>query len=135
MTGDYTELHQHYPALEQYRYPQFEVDNGAEMYWSNWCAVQTTWPFIQTYDLSIETFDVVYEQAGADEVVTLNYNSADLDDYASLELDRNSASQDSDIHLTITDNQLNIDPTGKDVVIFYVGLSGSEACYIPKSNC
>jgi hypothetical protein len=42
-------------------------------------------------------------------------------------LDRNSASQESDIHLTITDQQLNIDPTGKDVVIFYVGLSGSEA--------
>lgn len=30
------------------------------------------------------------------------------------------------IHLTITDQQLNIDPTGKDVVIFYVGASGSE---------
>jgi hypothetical protein len=33
------------------------------------------WPFIQTFDLTIETFDVVYEQAGADEVVTLNFNS------------------------------------------------------------
>jgi hypothetical protein len=40
------------------------------------------WPLIQTYDLTIETFDVVYEQAGADEVVTLNYNSGDLDDFA-----------------------------------------------------
>jgi hypothetical protein len=84
-----------------------------------------TWPVIQTYDLSIETFDVVYEQAGADEVVTLNYNSADLDDYASLSLDRNSASQESDIHLDITDNQLNIDPTGEDIVIFYTE-PGSE---------
>jgi len=35
-------------------------------------------------------------------------------------LDRNSASQESEIHLTITDNQLNLDPTGKDVVLFYV---------------
>jgi len=86
----------------------------------------SAWPVIQTYDLSIDTFDVVLEQAGADEVVTLNYDSADLDDFASMTLDRNSASQDSDIHLTITDNQLNIDPTGKDVVIFYVGASGSE---------
>jgi len=84
------------------------------------------WPFIQLYDFTIETFDVVYEQAGADEVVTLNFNSADLDDYASIELDRNSASQESDVHLTITDNQLNIDPTAKDVVIFFVGTSGSE---------
>jgi len=84
------------------------------------------WPIIQTFDLTIETFDVVYEQAGADEVVTLNFNSADLDDYASVELDRNSATPGSQIHLTITDNQLNIDPTAKDVVIFYVGTSGSE---------
>jgi hypothetical protein len=49
------------------------------------------WPIIQVYDLSIENFDVVYEQAGADEVVSLNYQSADLDDYASLTLDRSSA--------------------------------------------
>ena len=70
------------------------------------------------YDLTIENFDVVYEQAGADEVVSLNYDSGDLDDYASLTLDRNSASQGSDIHLVITDNQLNIDPTAEDIVIF-----------------
>jgi hypothetical protein len=76
------------------------------------------WPMIQLYDLTIETFDVVYEQAGADEVVTLNFVSSDMDDYAGLELDRNSASAESEIHLTITDNQLNIDPTAKDVVIF-----------------
>ena len=87
---------------------------------------QAAWPVIQTFDLRIDTFDVVLEQAGADEVVTLNYDSADLDDFASMTLDRNSASQESDIHLTITDQQLNIDPTGKDVVIFYVGASGSE---------
>jgi hypothetical protein len=85
----------------------------------------TAWPVIQTYDLRIDTFDVVLEQAGANEVVTLNYDSADLDDFAGMTLDRNSASQESDIHLTITDNQLNIDPTGKDVVIFYIGDSAN----------
>jgi len=79
------------------------------------------WPFIQLYDFTIGTFDVVYEQAGADEVVSLDYNSGDLDDFASLELDRNAAPQGAQVHLTITDNQLNIDPTAKDVVIFYVG--------------
>ena len=76
------------------------------------------WPFIQLYDLTIENFDVVLEQAGADEVVSLNYDSGDLDDFASLTLDRSSASQGSDIHLVITDNQLNIDPTAEDIVIF-----------------
>jgi hypothetical protein len=89
--------------------------------------VSTTadWPFIQLYDLTIETFDVVYEQAGADEIVTLNYDSSGLDDYSGLELDRNEASQESQVHLTLTDNQLNIDPTAKDIVVFDV-TTGSE---------
>ena len=89
--------------------------------------MQNEWPIIQLYDFTIGTFDVVYEQAGADEVVSLNFNSSDLDDFAGLELDRNSASAESEIHLTITDNQLNIDPTAKDIVIFYTGTSGDEA--------
>jgi hypothetical protein len=83
------------------------------------------WPFVQTFDFTIETFDVRFEQAGADEVVTLDYNNGDLDDFASIELDRNQASQGSEVHLTITDNQLNIDPTAEDVVIFQV-TAGSE---------
>jgi hypothetical protein len=85
---------------------------------------QDQWPMIQLYDLTIENFDVVYEQAGPDEVVSLNFDSADLDDYASLTLDRNQASQGSDIHLVITDNQLNIDPTAEDIVIFYTHSDG-----------
>jgi hypothetical protein len=48
----------------------------------------TDWPIIQLYDLSIETFEVVLEQAGADEVVTLNYDSGDMDDYAGMVLDK-----------------------------------------------
>jgi hypothetical protein len=82
---------------------------------------QADWPVIQLYDFTIGMFDVVLEQAGADEVVTLDFNSADLDDYASLTLDRSSASQESEIHLVITDNQLNIDPTAEDIVSFWVG--------------
>jgi hypothetical protein len=85
------------------------------------------WPVIQLYDFTIGNFDVVYEQAGADEVVSLDYNSADLDDFASLTLDRNSASQGSDVHLVITDNQLNIDPTAEDIVIFYHHSDGRGA--------
>ena len=79
------------------------------------------WPFIQLYDFTVGSFDVVYEQAGADEVVSLDYDSGDMDDYAGITLDRNAASQSSQVHLTITDNQLNIDPTAEDIVIFYVG--------------
>jgi hypothetical protein len=80
------------------------------------------WPFIQLYDLTIEDFDVVLEQAGADEVVSLTWDT--LEDYASLELDRQGASQGSEVHLVITDNQLNIDPTAEDIVIFYTNSDG-----------
>jgi len=85
----------------------------------------TEWPFIQTFDLTQGEFDIVLEQAGADEIVTLDYDSADLDDYSSLTLDRNSGTQGSEVHVEIIDNQLNIDPTNEDVVIFFV-TAGSE---------
>jgi hypothetical protein len=91
------------------------------------------WPIIQTYDLTIENFDVVFEQAGADEVVSLNFDSADLDDYASLVLDRNSASQESDIHLVITDNQLNIDPTAEDIVSFLVATDAEGVSWMNRT--
>jgi len=91
------------------------------------------WPFIQLYDFTIGNFDVVYEQAGSDEVVSLDYNSGDLDDFAGLELDRSGASQGSEVHLTITDNQLNIDPTAEDIVIFYIE-TGSEGVSFTNST-
>ena len=86
----------------------------------------TEWPFIQTFDFTQGEFDIILEQAGANEVVTLDYDSDDLDDYAGIELDRNQATQGSEVFLFITDNQLNIDPTNEDIVIFNV-TSGSEA--------
>ena len=49
----------------------------------------TEWPFIQTFDFTQGEFDIILEQAGANEVVTLDYDSDDLDDYAGIELDRN----------------------------------------------
>jgi len=86
----------------------------------------TEWPFIQTFDFTQGEFDIVLEQAGSDEVVTLDYNSADIDDYASLTLDRTSGPQGAEVHITITDNQLNIDPTNEDIVVFDV-TAGSES--------
>jgi hypothetical protein len=79
------------------------------------------WPFIQLYDLPSSTFTVEYFQSEIDPI-EINYLSADLDDYASIALDRNEASQGSEVHLSITDNQLNIDPTAEDVVMFNVAL-------------
>ena len=77
------------------------------------------------YDFTIGTFDVVYEQAGADEVVSLDYDSGGMDDVAGMEVDRLSAPQGAEVHLVITDNQLNIDPTAEDIVMFQV-TTGSE---------
>jgi hypothetical protein len=79
------------------------------------------WPFIQTFDFTQGEFEVTFEKAGADETIVLDYNNADLDDFSSISLDRSSATQGAEIHLTITDNQLNIDPTSEDKVVFYVG--------------
>ena len=66
-----------------------------------------------------------------------------MEDYAELVLDRNQASQGSSIHLTITDYQLNIDPTSEDLVVFNtdVGNEGvsffngnATAAYIAYNN-
>jgi hypothetical protein len=88
---------------------------------------QSQWPFIQTFDFTQEDFDIILEQPGVDEVVTLEYNNNDLDDFASLSLDRNSAPQGSEVHMAIVDQQLNIDPTNEDVVVFYVTSSSTTA--------
>jgi len=93
------------------------------------------WPFIQAYDFTQGDFDVKLEQAGTDEIVTLDHNNADLDDYASLTLDRSSATQGAEIMLFIVDQQLNIDPTDEDVVIFKVAQGGvSSTSQVQWSN-
>jgi len=92
------------------------------------------WPFLQAFDLTQEDFDIVLEQAGQDEVVTLDHNNNDLDDYASLTLDRSSATQGADLHLFIVDQQLNIDPTDEDVVIFKVAYDGLTTSSVAWTN-
>ena len=88
---------------------------------------QSQWPFIQTFDFTQEDFDIILEQPGVDEVVTLEYNNNDLDDFSSLTLDRSSAPHGAEVHLAIVDQQLNIDPTNEDVVVFYVTSSASTS--------
>ena len=74
-----------------------------------------------------ETLTLFLEQAGADEVVRIDHNNEDLDDYASLTLDRNAATQGAELFLLINDQQLNIDPTDEDVIIFDVKTDGTSA--------
>jgi hypothetical protein len=86
----------------------------------------TEWPFIQLYDFTQGAFDIVLSQAGTDEVVTLDYDSSGLDSYATVNVDRLSATQGSEVHLEIVDQALNIDPTNEDIVIFYVDSGQTE---------
>jgi hypothetical protein len=83
------------------------------------------WPFIQALDFTLETIEIKLEQAGTDEIVTLKHDNDDIDDFAGVELDRNAATHGAELHLTITDQALNIDPTTEDVVMFFV-TAGSE---------
>ena len=50
----------------------------------------------------------------------MTHDNDDIDDYASIALDRNAATNGAHVHATITDQALNIDPTSEDVVMFNV---------------
>ena len=71
------------------------------------------WPFIQLYTLN-PTGNVVvqYNKGGGVQTTTLTFDT--VDNFASLELDRVSYPQGSEVHATITDLWLNIDPTDED---------------------
>ena len=77
------------------------------------------WPLIQTFnDLSDDAdIDVVYRKSGSPQTIQVEYDG-DMDDYASWELDRTSYPLGAEVHLTINDNQLNIDPTDFDTWTF-----------------
>ena len=72
-----------------------------------------TWPFIQLYTLN-PTGNVViqYNKGGGAQSTTLTFDT--VDDFAGIELDRASYPQGAEVHATITDAWLNIDPTDED---------------------
>ena len=72
-----------------------------------------SWPFIQLYDLN-PTGNVViqYSPAGNAQTTTLTFDTAQ--DFAGIELDRSVYGQGMEVHATITDLWLNIDPTDED---------------------
>ena len=75
--------------------------------------VNGQWPFIQTFVFTDDSnINVVYE-AAVRQTELVKYDE-DMDDFASHSLDRINYPHGADIHLTITDMQLNIDPTNED---------------------
>ena len=71
------------------------------------------WPVIQLYDLN-PTGNVViqYNKGGGTQTTTLTFDT--VDGYAGAELDRSVYPQGAQLHATITDTWLNIDPTDED---------------------
>jgi hypothetical protein len=72
-----------------------------------------TFPFIQLYDLNPTGSVVVnYAKGGGSQSTTLTYDT--VDQFANLESDRTVFPTGAQVHLTLTDVQLNIDPTDED---------------------
>ncbi|MBI1663619.1 MAG: hypothetical protein IS860_09060 [Nitrosopumilus sp.] len=71
------------------------------------------WPFVQLYTLN-PTGNVVvqYNKGGGVQTTTLTFDTADQ--FAELVLDRSIYPQGAQVHATITDLWLNIDPTDED---------------------
>jgi len=79
------------------------------------------WPFLQTWEFKDDSdVTIVFEAPGASETVVLTFETAGtgMEDFAYMELDRNSAPQGAQVFMTIYDNQLNMDPTVEDSVAF-----------------
>ncbi|MDH5569406.1 MAG: hypothetical protein OEX98_06425, partial [Nitrosopumilus sp.] len=82
-----------------------------------------TWPFIQLYTLN-PTGNVVvqYNKGGGVQTTTLTFDT--VDQFASASLDRAVYTPGSQVHATITDLWLNIDPTDEDSWTF--GTTGTD---------
>ena len=90
-------------------------------------AEEPSWPFIQVYDITDESdIDVEY----GSETIGLTYNT-DLDDLASVDVDRRGVPEEGTIHVTISDFQLNLNPTAEDVWIMQA--NGSLTSYVHVS--
>ena len=71
------------------------------------------WPFIQTYEFA-SNIEIQYNKAGGTQTTTLSFDSnAD-----GLTLDRTNYSPGAQIHVTIGDHRLNIDPTASETWIW-----------------
>ncbi len=83
------------------------TDNG-QIGWADF-----GWPVIQAYDLNPTGSVVVsYNKGGGTQSTTLTFDT--VDQFADLEADRSVFPTGAQVHLTMTDVQLNIDPTDED---------------------
>ena len=71
---------------------------------------QDNWPFVQSYAFP-NTIEIQYNKAGGTQISTLEFD----DNAAGLSLDRSIYPSGAQVHVTIEDHRLNIDPTSDDV--------------------
>ena len=86
-----------------------------------------SWPYI----LAIELSDDNIIEYGSDMV---NVEFGNTDDEASLNIINNSPAAYAELHLTITDPALNIDPTAADTWIFDLDAAASATSVIFANN-
>ena len=72
---------------------------------------RTAWPFIQTYEFP-GTIEIQYNKAGGTQISTITFDDVDS---PGLSLDRSVYPSGAQVHVTIEDNRLNIDPTSDDI--------------------
>jgi len=73
------------------------------------------WPFIQLYDLNpTGNVEVFYNKGGAPQQITLTFDTVDRLAATGLEIDRAIYPQGAQVHVTVSDTWLNIDPTDED---------------------
>ena len=91
-------------------------------------AADRAWPFIQLYNLN-PTGNVVvqYNKGGGVQSTTLKFDT--VDQFAGLQLDRATYPRSAQVHATITDIQLNIDPTDEDSWTFQTNSTNKTTAY------
>src|SRR3990172_2985298 len=88
------------------------------------------WPFIQLFSFTAGgDAKVVYNiGGGSPQTVTIEFDDS-LDDHATMTKDRTSYPQGADVHFTISDNWLNVDPTDEDSWTFGANVTNSSTVY------
>jgi hypothetical protein len=84
------------------------------------------WPFVQLYTLN-PTGNVIiqYNKGGGAQTTTLTFDT--VDQFAGSELDKSSYGNGDEVHVTVTDLWLNIDPTDEDSWTFGTTGTGGGA--------
>jgi hypothetical protein len=87
-------------------------------------------PFIQLYDFAAGGDAKIQYNigGGSPQTVILEFDDA-LDDYGTLALDKTSYPANSEVHITISDNWLNVDPTDEDSWTFGSNNTNSSTVY------